>query len=92
MAYSLTQTPTVGVCPKSLESVAPCEFADHLSAKQVKAFSLQKSPDGLFLKTNHAYYYLMQLQMGMCEMGYFVVWTPLGRDVDFTSAKGLKRK
>ena len=44
-------------CPKSLKSVAPCEFADHLSAKQVKAFCLKKSADGLFLKkkTNHVY-------------------------------------
>ena len=42
-------------CPKSLQSVAPCEFADHLSAKQVKAFCLQKTPNGQFLKTNHAY-------------------------------------
>ena len=67
-------------CPKSLQSVAPCEFADHLSAKQVKAFCLQKTPNGQFLKTNHAYYYQMQLQMGVCEVqwGYFVVWTPLG--------------
>ena len=55
-------------CPKSLQSVAPCEFADHLSAKQVKAFCLQKSPDGLLLKTNHAYYYQMQLQVGVCEV------------------------
>ena len=67
-------------CPKSLQSVASCEFADHLSAKQVKAFCLKESPDGLFLKTNHAYYYQMQLQVGVCEVqwGYFVVWTPLG--------------
>ena len=53
-------------CPKSLQSVAPCEFADHLSAKQVKAFCLQKTPNGQCLKTNHAYYYQMQLQMGVC--------------------------
>ena len=67
-------------CPKSLQSVAPCEFADHLSAKPVKAFCLQQTPNGQFLKTNHAYYYQMQLQMGVCEVqwGYFVVWTPLG--------------
>ena len=75
-------------CPKSLQSVALCEFADHLSAKQVKAFCLQKSPDGLLLKTNHAYYYQMQLQMGVCEVqwGYFVVWTPLGVHATFFSA------
>ena len=42
-------------CPKSLQSVAPCEFADHLPAKQVKAFCLQKTPNSQFLKTNNAY-------------------------------------
>ena len=64
----------------SLKSVAPCDFIDHFSDKQVKAFCLQKTADGLALKKNHAYYYQVQLQMGVCEVqwGYFVVWTPLG--------------
>ena len=64
----------------SLKRFMPCNFTDNFSAKQVKAFCLQKSADGLALKKNHAYYYQVQLQMGVCEVqwGYFVVWTPLG--------------
>ena len=64
----------------SLKSVAPCDFIDNFSDKQVKAFCLQKNADGLALKKNHAYYYQVQLQMGVCEVqwGYFVVWTQLG--------------
>ena len=32
------------------------------------------------LRYAHAYYYQVQLQMGVCEVqwGYFGVWTPLG--------------
>jgi len=42
-------------------------------------FFLSCSSDGqVVLKTNHAYYYQIQLQMALCEVNYcdFVIWSP----------------
>ena len=69
-------------CPMSLKAIDPNKFDECLTVKQLGAFCLKRDEtDGtLKLKTNHPYYYQMQLQMAMCELqwGYFDVWTPHG--------------
>ena len=56
-----------------------CKDKSFKEASEESTFCLSCDADGKFeLRTGHAYYYQVQLQMKLCEAGYcdFVVWSP----------------
>ena len=56
-----------------------CKEMSFMEACQDRTFCLNCTADGKFtLKTKHAYYYQVQLQMKLCEVQYcdFIVWRP----------------
>ena len=68
-------------CPISIKHIDPKCCDVFLTGKKFTSFCLKRDKTNtLKLKTNHPYYFQMQIQMAMCEMqwGYFVVWTPFG--------------
>lgn len=64
-------------CPKVLENKKISDFDNVLNAKQLKKFCLEKIDDEIIIKTNHSYYYQMQMQMGVTGLKFcdFVVWS-----------------
>ena len=56
-----------------------CKAISFKKASQDSTFCLTNTAEGKFtLKTGHAYYYQIQLQMEVCQVKYcdFIVWSP----------------
>jgi len=63
-------------CPMSIKNIDPKKVDKFLTGKKLASFCLKRDRSNIQkLKTNHPYYFQMQIQMSMCEMqwGYFVV-------------------
>ncbi len=76
---------TCDCCGKGvLEVKCPYQCRADLSfqdASEVREFCLEKNCDGsssLLLRSNHSYFYQIQLQMRLCSVSFcfFVVWSP----------------
>lgn len=71
-------------CPMSLKATHPKNFSKALSKKQMAAFCLTEDGGEVKLNTKHAYYYQVQMQMGVLQRAwcFFVVWSPEGMIVN----------
>ncbi|XP_041862020.1 uncharacterized protein LOC121652935 [Melanotaenia boesemani] len=67
-------------CPISLKEAHPKDFYTALSKKQLAGFCLKVDGDEVTMSKKHAYYYQVQMQMGVLqrEWSYFVIWSPKG--------------
>jgi hypothetical protein len=71
-------------CPETLQSNDVNKFEKVLTKNQINRFCLMRGPEGIKLKTSHAYYYQVQMQMGITGLKWcdFVVWAKEGYIVD----------